>query len=222
MKMGQYSIPGVRLYPTLVEAVRLIDARFSSKQVEDLDELARSMGHSSAKSGAFLLKLSSLRAFRLVEGRGGVRLTDLARRIAYPKSRNDEAQALHEAVVNIPLWKMLYSSFDNAPNIEDFASKMGDLTGLSAERISAILGKVYKAYVEDVGRLRSLEFASPVKQLAQKEPSPRAEGDEVIELMAGNIHLKLPLNTESIDIVERALRLLKDKISSLRLRSEQT
>ena len=62
MRIGRYSVPTIRLYPTLIDAARRLYNRFQNNEVSNLNEVATILNHTSAKSGAFLLKLTALRA----------------------------------------------------------------------------------------------------------------------------------------------------------------
>ena len=219
MRIGRYTVPNLRLYPMLVEAVKLLYNEFSLNDIDNLDTAAKVLGHVSAKSGAFLQKVATLRAYGLLEGRGKVRVTGLGRALAYPTSREEEAKAIEEAIKNIPLWRELYSRFGIELPKENFWATLAEVAGLDDDEAHDKEEWVRRAYLTDTRNLRrpSDAFQKPraVEAYPPTAPSPpRPEGGAYIELIAGEIRLKLPLNLESLEIVEGALNILKKSLQS--------
>ena len=60
MKIGTYEIPDLRLYPTLVEAAKVIYEKYASDEAQDMLIVAKLLGHETSNSGAFLRKLACL------------------------------------------------------------------------------------------------------------------------------------------------------------------
>ena len=190
----------------MVEAVRTIYDRYSFDEVDDLDAVARALGHIKAKSGAFLLKLATLRAYGLVEGRGRLRLTEVGCSLASPSNRTEEAKAVEEAIKKIPLWRELYSRFGPQLPEESFTKVLVELTGCSEEEAREKEGWVRKAYLDDVHRLKRVMTEEAVAR-------PVEARGEYIELRAGDVHLRLPFDLSSIEVIENVLNLLKKYIS---------
>lgn len=210
MRIGRYSIPPIRLYPTLIEAIKRLYNRFQDNEIDDLNEVATTLNHVSAKSGAFLLKLSALRAYGLINGRGKIHISELGASLAYPKDRNEEEKALEKAVTNIPLWKELYSRFGTTLPKEGFAEELAKITGATLEEAKVKEELIRKAYQEDL-----LLLSKPPTQ-EETFSQPKKAGEvlkEYIEFTAGDIHLKLPLTKEGVEAVEAALAILKKKLS---------
>jgi hypothetical protein len=184
--------------------------RFQDNEIDDLNEVATTLNHVSAKSGAFLLKLSALRAYGLINGRGKIHISELGASLAYPKDRNEEEKALEKAVTNIPLWKELYSRFGTTLPKEGFAEELAKITGATLEEAKVKEELIRKAYQEDL-----LLLSKPPTQ-EETFSQPKKAGEvlkEYIEFTAGDIHLKLPLTKEGIEAVEAALAILKKKLS---------
>jgi hypothetical protein len=210
LRIGRYSIPPIRLYPTLIEAIKRLYNRFQDNEIDDLNEVATTLNHVSAKSGAFLLKLSALRAYGLINGRGKIHISELGASLAYPKDRNEEEKALEKAVTNIPLWKELYSRFGTTLPKEGFAEELAKITGATLEEAKVKEELIRKAYQEDL-----LLLSKPPTQ-EETFSQPKKAGEvlkEYIEFTAGDIHLKLPLTKEGVEAVEAALAILKKKLS---------
>ena len=202
-------MPPVRLYPTLIDAVRRLYNRFQDNEVSDLNEVATALTHTSAKSGAFLLKLTALRAYGLIDGRGKIHISELGTSLAYPKDRSEEEQALERAVTNIPLWKELYLRFGATLPKQGFAEELAKITGATVEEAKAKEEWIRRAYQDDllplISKLSVKEKTSPQQKKLEEKLS------EYIEFTAGEIHLKLPLTKEGIEAVEAALAILKNR-----------
>jgi hypothetical protein len=213
LRIGRYTVPPIRLYPTLIDAVRRLYNRFQDKEVSDLNEVATTLNHISAKSGAFLLKLTALRAYGLIDGRGKVHISGLGASLAYSKDRSEEEKALKRAVTNIPLWKELYLRFGTTLPKQGFAEELAKITGATLEEAKAKEEWIRRAYQDD---LLPLISKPPIKEETKLQQKKAEEGlSEYIEFTAGEIHLKLPLTKEGIEAVEAALSILKRKFRQL-------
>lgn len=109
MKVGKYNIPDVRLYPHLYEATKRIYEEFRSEEAPNQLTVAQLLDHKSA-SGAFLMKIASLRAYGLVEKRG-IKVTELGKKLTWGASEEEKNEALKQTILNIPLWKEFFSKW---------------------------------------------------------------------------------------------------------------
>ena len=209
MRIGRYSVPPIRLYPTLIDAIRRLYSRFQDNEVSDLNEVATALGHTSAKSGAFLLKLTALRAYGLIDGRGKIHVSELGASLAYPKDRSEEEKTLERAVTNIPLWKELYLRFGATLPKQGFAEELAKITGATLEEAKAKEEWIRRAYQDDLLPLASKPSAREENLYQQKKVEEKLSG--YIEFTAGEIHLKLPLTKEGVEAVEAALAILKSR-----------
>lgn len=208
MRIGRYTVPPIRLYPTLIDAVRRLYNRFQDKEVSDLNEVANALNHTSAKSGAFLLKLTALRAYGLIDGRGKIHISELGASLAYPKNREEEEKALGRAVTNIPLWKELYLRFGTTLPKQGFAEELAKITGATLDEAREKEGWIRRAYQDDLLPLISKPIAKEETR-TQQQKTVEERPSEYIEFTAGEIHLKLPLTKEGIEAVEATLSILK-------------
>jgi hypothetical protein len=202
-------VPPIRLYPTLIDAIRRLYSRFQDNEVSDLNEVATALGHTSAKSGAFLLKLTALRAYGLIDGRGKIHVSELGASLAYPKDRSEEEKTLERAVTNIPLWKELYLRFGTTLPKQGFAEELAKITGATLEEAKAKEEWIRRAYQDDLLPLASKPSAREENLYQQKKVEEKLSG--YIEFTAGEIHLKLPLTKEGVEAVEAALAILKSR-----------
>jgi hypothetical protein len=90
-----------------LEVAKAIAGKYGSQCTPE--QLAAQLGHDSVKSGSFRTKLSSARAFGVVEiSKDRVAITALGRRIVQP---NTEVKAKAEAFLHVPLYKSLYDTY---------------------------------------------------------------------------------------------------------------
>jgi len=167
VRVGKYEIPDMRLYPVLVEAVKKIYEKFKSEEATDTLTVAKLLGHKTDKSGAFLRKLACLRAYGLIDKRG-IRVTEIGKKLTYGVTEEEKNEALKQAVLNIPLWKELFSKWGAKLPTENFWVDLAKITGLEAPDAQKLEEIVKKAYLDDVRYIK----------LAEK---PKKEGIEVTE-----------------------------------------
>lgn len=193
--------------PTALEKVQKIWESEGRAEV-DPEVAAQDMGFSGT-SGSSFSALSALRKFGLIEGRGDLRLTDLALKILLPKSEDEKDGAIQEAALKPKLYKDLWEQYSSS--------------GLpSDEALIAALVRDYKfnkkkaqPCVQDL--ISSLEYArfidearKPIQPLitdTQKEhipdkaakngheiPDRRADHGRTYKMRLGsqNIEIKLP------------------------------
>lgn len=149
MRVGNYTIPDVRLFPSLIEATRLIYDTYPNEEVSDMKALAQLLGHKSEKSGTFLAKMTFLRAYGLIEGRGAVRISEIGKHITFGTDEQ-KSDAIKKAVLNIPLWSELYSKFGaNLPS-DNFWAQLAKIAILEAPEAQRAEEQVRKAYLDDI------------------------------------------------------------------------
>jgi hypothetical protein len=157
MKIAEgWEIPTMRLYPELYDDVKKLYGKFGQSEV-DQETVARLWGHKSAKSSQFrVVKLGSLRSYGLIEGRGKIRVSDLGRRLTYPKNEKEAMDAIVEAIKNIPLWRALFDTFTaNGKDLptDTFWMDLRRIVGedkLPPEESQNKAEIVRKAYLEDI------------------------------------------------------------------------
>lgn len=131
------------------------------KGISKPDLLAEQLGHSSAEGGAFRNKLTSLRRYGLISGRGDIELTPLAKRIVSPKpNSNEREEAIANAVLNVDLLKELYKKLDyNTPD-DDFWFQVVEITDAEreeAKKKSSVVEDLYEAGLKYVERSQEEE-----------------------------------------------------------------
>jgi len=187
MRVGNYTIPNVRLFPALVEATRKIYDTYPNQEVSDMKTLALLLGHKSEKSGTFLAKMTFLRAYGLIEGRGAVRVSEIGKNITFGTGEQ-KAEATKEAILNIPLWSELYAKFGaNLPS-ENFWAQLRQIAVMEAPDAQRVAEDVRKAYQEDIRYLPSMEEMS----LGLKDNQPPIQTDTESFVIPGGAKAILP------------------------------
>lgn len=154
MKIGEkYDVPEIRLYPTLVEATRVIYDKFPSEEAQDAEVVAKLLGHKTANSGAFLTKLACLRSYGLVERRG-LGVTSIGKKLTFPANEQERNEAAKQAVLNISLWSEFYSRWQGVLPDGNFWADLASIAGLDAPEAQKVAEVVRKAYLDDVSHFR--------------------------------------------------------------------
>jgi hypothetical protein len=155
MKIGNYSIPNLRLFPNIYEDVKTIYENYQLDEPKNNAAVANLVGHKSPRSGAWLSKLADMRLYGLMEPRG-IKLTPLAQQITFgtPENSSERDAAIRETVLNVPLWKALYSNFGADLPSENFWVQVQKFTGVDPLEAQKHADSVRKAYLEDIRHIK--------------------------------------------------------------------
>lgn len=117
------------------EIVAVLVATFGGAP-SDRDAFAREVGHESAASGAFKMKIADVRRYGFLPGRG-LEPTELAETVVESQDDETERTALFRAYRNVPILDRLYDRLDGQPADEDFSEILAELTGAELDEIDA-------------------------------------------------------------------------------------
>lgn len=215
MKVGDKQIPENRL-PSLIDAVKTLYGKFGTDERDD-DLVARVLGHSTAKSGAYIQKKADMRTFGLLEPRGPVKVTELGRKVSYPKNTQEEQEGLIEAIRNVELWKLLYEKYtekgESIPS--DLWTDITDWTGIPPEQAQNMSEIIRKDYLEDIKYIKPVfelekvvEETEPEK-IDKKDAIPEGTVGRVILSGAGHIDVK---DEATYTLAEAYLKVFADKL----------
>lgn len=221
-KLGQFSYPDIRFGDAVEIANRILNKFKGTVSVKGLAwELGMAEG-----SGTLFAKVAALRDFGLVEGRGELRVSQLAQRILHPAGTDDALDATAEAFQRVELLSQLYVRFEG-----ELPDDMGLLVGLEevtraprdeivkrAPLIQKHLTDAIRALARPVrGEKRAehsvraqsiaLESSEAQGQIAASEP-----GDADLQLTASGRHLSVPLTPEYIEVAISLLRTLQAEL----------
>lgn len=161
-KIGKYDYPDVSLIEAIKDARKIYD-RFKEEAV-DVKLISETIGY---KGGTFLQRLSTLRKFGLVTSRGKVGMTDLGKTITYPANKDEELEAIKQAIGNVELFRILYERFGTDLPKENFWINLASITGAEAPDAKVKADIIRKIYDESVTPL-ALKAESEEKQLSSK------------------------------------------------------
>ncbi len=199
MNIGTFTIPDTRLHSTPLEAVKTIYNKFETREV-DYATLASVLGHNTPKSGAFTAKMTVMRAFNLLEGRGEVRVTETGRKIAQmPSIPKEYNEGMIEAVTNIPLWREFYERYTKIGKelpTSDFWIPLREICSVPPEEAKNKAELIRKAYLDDISEIE-LSIKGDDNQIGgQQDNQQKISGlisfTEMISFKDGGIELKLP------------------------------
>lgn len=207
MKIGTYAIPDVYRLPALIQDLKTMYNKFESRDV-DFDTLASIMGHKSAKSGAFTQKITNMKAYHLIDGRGKVQVTETGRKIALPNNIDELNEGLIEALTSIPLWREIYDKFtkiDKQLPTSDFWVEIRQICGITPDEAQNKAEIVKKTYLEDIKDIKvpkqgekpdmnetKTEVKTEVQSAGVTIPISSTVITEVISLEGGTLKLILP------------------------------
>jgi len=187
MRVGNFTIPDLRLFPMLVEATKKMFETYEDKEISDMKTLAILFGHKSEKSGAFLAKMTFLRAYGLIEGRGAVKVSQIGKDITFGTDQ-EKAEATKKAILSIPLWSELYAKFGATLPSENFWAQLRQIATIEAPEAQRVAEEVRKAYLEDIRYLPKTEE----KKTEHKDNMPPIPSDAESFAIPGGAKAILP------------------------------
>jgi len=156
VRVGNYTIPDVRLFPALVEAAKKMYEAYPNEDINDMKALAVLLDHKSPRSGTFLAKMTFLRSYGLIEGRGVVRVSEIGKKITFGADE-EKSEAIKKAILNIPLWNDLYAKFGANLPTDSFWAQLSKIAVIEAPEAQRVSEQVRKAYLEDIRYLPRTE-----------------------------------------------------------------
>lgn len=213
-KVGNYDYPETRIDECLRIAKVLVNE--FPNGVNDINAFASAIGHKSANSGGYLVKIADVRKFNLMDKRV-YGATHLAEIISNPKNDAEKKEALNKMIFSVSLFKLLHDRLrTKSPTIEQLRTQLIDLTSdrNSASKDAEKIRKVYisaMSYVsEDFGKTPSNQNPEDDFNM-NDENENNGSVEDMIFIKAGKMKLSLPLNNINIDLVKNALDGMKTK-----------
>jgi len=211
VKVGKYDIPQFRLQ-SLIEPTKTLFESYKSDEATDVLAVAKLLGHKTNKSGGFLTKLADMRSYGLITSRG-IKVTDLGKKLTYGETEEQKNEAYKEALLNVPLWKVLNGKFGKTLPTSNFWAQLGKIAGLEAPDAQNVEKVVQKAYLDDF-------------QYVKEEKKPKKEGIEmttdaqvdtsvaIIEVKVGAYYQKLPYTEDGVKLAKGFLDLLESQLKA--------
>ena len=126
-KIGNFDYPDWKI-SECIEIAKIIEERFNGR-VENQNSLGEVLGHKTIKSGGYISKITALRRYGLVAGRGELTTTELAKAIVYPKNLDEQTLAIVNAIENVELFRRIFERLGEKTPTEDFWVDLVEITG---------------------------------------------------------------------------------------------
>lgn len=194
-KIGKYEYPQHDI-EECADIIETVDEYEITKQ----ELLATKLGHENPDSGAFRNKITSLRRYGLISGRGGVTLTSVAERIANPApNTNDKRKAMGEAADNVALLSRLFDRLDGEPPDDDFWYHLAELTEVDRSEAKEKAGRLQRLYST------ALPYLSELKS-QDEEPTEKASIPEDESFSSGPMTDNVDASMKTRDFGEIKIR----------------
>jgi hypothetical protein len=217
-KIGTYDYPETRI-KTLIEGIEILVKTFHGQVSKD-KTFSDALGHSSERSGGFLVKLTDMRKYGFVEKRGVI-ATPRAKRIIQPLNQEERQTELSKAISDIPLWMALYNKIKSKqPNSQDFKLHLQDLT---SDRDSVVKkgNKILNLYkdamnyytAEGANKNSDLSEGGNDMQIPQESISPLPLKGEA-SYKIGDVKIIMPKTQKALKLLERMVDIIKEDIQT--------
>lgn len=223
-RIGKYRYPTMGLLKTINEVDKAATALRQGIRVEGLRE---ALG--MKKGGAFRDKVSNMKMFGLIEGRGTLTMRDLADRILYGLSDDEKRNARREAWLNIDSIRMVHETFKGkVPEREEeylaiIGEKSGERDRASLPTKAKQLLSLYREALSDISiEVMPREVEIPPTAAAEMPSGFRVEAPPTrfIEIKAKDYYQRLPYTVEGIDLGITFLNLLKKQMKEKEVEEE--
>lgn len=164
-KIGKYDYPELKPEDA-IRAIKIIENTFNG-HAKNMASLASAWGHKTHKSGGFLQKLADLRKYRLIEGRGEVKLNDLSQRLLRPKDSREKKQAFKEMFENISLLKVIKSRLGSRVPDDKFWIILQEITDVDRKKAQEESVKIRKLYNQMLSYVSNVETANYTPQISE-------------------------------------------------------
>jgi hypothetical protein len=211
MKIGNYVVPSnpFRL-PKLVEDVKRIYDTYKADAIKNPnknDALAQLLEYKSSRNGQYWNKVAAMRTFGLLEGRGDVKVSELAKHLTYG-TESQKKDAAQKVFFNIPLWKELYNRYRLQLPKQDFWAKLQNITGCEAPEARSNEQFVYEAFSEDTKVLETVNIqGSASDEFMQTDEQPLGT-PQFIEIKAGPYFHRLPFTAQGKKVAIDTIQML--------------
>jgi hypothetical protein len=209
-RLGAYEYPEIGLFEAISIGKRISQDFGGSISRAHLAEV---LGMSE-RGGRFSVVLGGLRMWRIAEGRGNIRVTQLGLRSASPVSSHESAETTAELARSVDLFNELQARLGTS--FSDSAALilvLEELTGESRMEVSQRISTIEKALKElPAGAAASLErsLSNPDPATSESKPSPESPSPELgrlkLSFSGGTVDLE-----ESPAAIAMVIQLLEDR-----------
>ncbi len=219
-KTKKIDYPNISINEAIQAATALVEKLHG--ETKNPDAFATLLSHKTGKSGTFLVKLGELRKYGLIEGRGDIKATALAKKIVHPISSQEKQESVNKMIMNVELWRLLNQKIGkDYPSDDQFWVYIMEV--LNCDRNEAIreADKIRKKYKEVMSHYTSGTGEGSPKTDSSAEEANEQNNDnkpkvptgvKMIEAKSGNVYIILPQDKRSIEIAKKLIDILSMQI----------
>jgi len=214
--IGNFEYPEMKI-TDCIEIAKIIEEQFKGK-VENQAALAAALGHTTLKSGGYIGKITALRRYGLVSGRGELTLTQLAQQILHPMSEEEKAEAIAQAMENIELFKKIFERLGEKTPTESLWVDLVEITGEDRSVAQKDAIKLRNLYMDGYRFLVSARKAEikpkgiETKAEPTKAEMPLTSTDALFELRTKDYGTLIVKDEESIEVARNLINIIERKI----------
>ena len=197
------------MFPKIHDDIKLIYENYRLEEANDMKAVSGLLKHKSP-SGSFHSKLRDMRIYGLLESRG-IKATSLAEKMSYG-TEDEKRTAINKSILNVPLWKELYSRFGAKLPSDNFwvqLQRITDIDPLEAQKQSDF---IKKAYLEDISHINVRKTDKTGGK--QMDFGKIDVSMSTINIQAGQFNQTIPYSKEGIELAKGFLDLLGSQIKT--------
>ncbi|MCX6650017.1 MAG: hypothetical protein NTV61_11655 [Candidatus Bathyarchaeota archaeon] len=215
--LGSYYIPDI----DVDEAVKYTKTIYEFPNHSMSIQLFADKNQLKVRGGWTGMILASMKKYGLVDGRGTLRVTELAEQIINPKNENEAQNAKNKVFNKIELWSKIRSDYGDKALPSDFWAYLADKHFIDRVTAQAKAEKVAKLYTKSLAFCYPTGVEMTLNETNQEVKGTLSVGVDAV-LVKGSIGelktvdygtLRL-IDTVSIDIAITLLQNLKEKMKT--------
>jgi hypothetical protein len=215
--IGNFEYPDYTITDS-IQVAQIIEDQFKGK-VENQAALAAALGHKTVKSGGFIGKITALRRYGLVSGRGELTTTQLAKQILHPISDEEKAEAIAQAMENVELFKKIFERLGQTMPSDSFWVDLVEITGEDRSVAQKDAIRIHNLYMDGYKFLAFTRTAEiKLKQIGEKVEIPKAEPliatDALFELKTKDYGTLIAKDEASIEVAKNLIDIIERKLKS--------
>jgi hypothetical protein len=143
-------------------------------------------------------------------------VTELAKRLTYPRTREEGDAAMKDAFMNIELWKALYDKHGNKLPSDNFWVDISQLARVDAPKAKEVEDMIRNAYLDDITKIPPSVLSGEQKSFMQPDTENK-DGDGKKSMMGATAseeseQEKIPSNIEKLQFGNITIQLPKDDL----------
>jgi len=218
-KIGNYSYPSLRFERALEILKTICDPPFKGQITQS--GLAQALDPPKGMSetgGGFINLVGSLRDYGLIQGKGSLSATELAKRIV-AGTPEEISKAKAESFLSVPLFKQVYQRIGIIiPTEEAFSVLLGEITQEDKLKLPERSKIVMKFYMEGARYLPPLEGATGMENNPPSGFGSRTTTSNVAAIslrdLGGTMNLTVDRTPDNVDILITALQNFKKRLEA--------